>query len=162
MSNPYITFNKTILFTVEMYLSRALAEGTTREDFHRKIVSGIRSYQTMGRFSSVEAAKVSAVGEHEYMKKLKEIEISYVVYALELIKLWVTHVPEKYRKNIYLGVSSKKLLKGRATFAVAMLDLKRRDSKKYEELKNIIDQSVITAKNYYFYLEEHLVSKSDT
>ena len=52
----------------------------------------------------------------EYVTKMKEIEISYVVYALELMKLWVENVPIKDRKHIHLGVNNAILKRGGRRF----------------------------------------------
>ncbi len=120
-------------------------------------MSGIKSYQVFGRFSADEQKILQELGEHEYMQKLKVVEISYVIYALTLLKLWVEQVPRNVRKNVYLGVSNKKLLKGRSHFAISMLKLKQTDEMKYKELRGIIDDSVLTAKKFFSYSMEHLV-----
>jgi len=155
--NPYIVFNKLILFQVEAYLARAIEDGMTKEDIHMKLISGIRSYMTMGRFSAAEAKLLEELGETPTAKHIKEQQISFVVYAMELIKLWVENVPLQYRKSIYLGVGNKKLRAGRAYFALLMLKQKMADKKKYDELRVIIDSSVVTAKRFYMYFEKELV-----
>ena len=159
MSNPYRVFNKLILFTAESYLTNAIDEGLSAEPLHKSIVSGIRAYMSMGRFSKEEAKLMIKLGEHECIQNLTKTEISFVVYALELMKLYVDNVPREYRKSIHLGVSNSKLKMGRATFAVSMLKLKQRDIKQYNETKDIIDQSVLTAKKFFLYCEDEIVNK---
>ena len=105
--NPYLVFNKLILFTAEAYLSKSVEDGLTIEPLHKKIISGIRAYMVMGRFSKEETKLLQKLGEHKYMQDLKKTEIAFVVYALELLRLYTEEVPQHYRKNIYLGVGNK-------------------------------------------------------
>ena len=157
MTVDYSVFNKVILFTVESYLSKSVKEGITKEDMHRKLVSGIKSFMTMRRFSKSESELIIELGNHEVIQRLKKQDIAHVVYAMELMRLWVTNVPKEVRKNIYLGVGNKKLLSGRAYFAMSMLRIKQTDKKAYDEKKQIIDESVLTAKHYYSFFEEQLL-----
>ncbi len=157
--NPYVVFNKLMLFTAEAYLSKAIEDGLTDETIHKKIVSGIRSYMVMSRFDQEEAKILQKLGEHEYMENLKKSEIAFVVYALEILRLYIEEIPQQYRKSIYLGVSNRELKKGRAYFAINMLRLKQRDAKQYEETRIIIDESVLTAKKFFMYCENQLVTK---
>ncbi len=159
-NNPYILFNRLILFTVEAYLTKSKEDGHTDDEMHNRLISGIRAYQTMGRFSQEEAKLLQELGETETAKKIKQKEISFVVYALELMKLWIEEVPVQYRKSIYLGVSNKKLKLGRATFAMGMLRLKKEDKERYDNLKEIIDESVINAKHFFGYFQNELVKKA--
>ena len=158
-NNPYRVFNKLILFTAESYLTNAIEEGLSTEPLHKQIVSGIRAYMSMGKFSKVEADAMIKLGTHKFIQNLTQTEISFVVYALELMKLYIDEVPQKYRKAIYLGVSNKKLKLGRATFAISMLKLKQRDPEQYVKTKETIDQSVITAKKFFAYCEDQIVTK---
>ena len=152
----YTLFNRLILFTTEAYLARSIEEGLTQEEFHKKLVSGIRSFMVMGRFSKEEQKLLQELGEDPIMEKIKMTEVSFVVYALELMRLWVTEVPRKVRKNIYLGVSNKKLLLGRAYFVKTMLHLKQTDEESYKEKRQIIDDSVLNAKHFFAFFEERL------
>ena len=156
----YTTFTRLILFTCEAYLSKAVAEGITSETMHKKIVSGIRSFMTFGRFSKEEQQLLQELGKDPIVERIKAVEISYVVYSLELLKLWVQNVPREVRKNIYLGVSNKKLLMGRASFATMMLHMKRDNEEVYREKREIIDASVLNAKHFYAFFEEKLVKEA--
>ena len=156
LCNSDVVFNKLILFTAEAYLTKSIDDGLSNEDLHRRIIGGIRAYMVMGRFSGREAAILQSIGEDEYMQDLRAREISFVVYALELLRLWVELVPKEKRKNIHIGVSDKILRKGRATFAVSMLNLKKKDEAKYKELRQIIDESVLVAKNFFYYTQEKI------
>lgn len=156
----YNTFNKLILFTVEGYLSAAHEQDHTKEPLHMNLMSGIRSYMTFCKFSPAEAAQVSAYGEDPTLERIRQTEISFIVYAMELIKLWVENVPREHRKHIHLGVGTKRLKMGRAYFAMLMLQQKQLDPKRYAEKKEIINSSVVTAKLYYSYIEGKLLNES--
>lgn len=148
MSNIH---ERLVLFTVQAYLENSIKEGLTKEDLHYRIVSGISSYKMMRRFSEDELKTVRELGEHEYMQNLKDIQISHIVYALELLKLLVD---DGYK--FHIGVSMRKLKMGRATFAIDMLKLKDKNIDDYEKTKAIIDESVVVAKQFFYYTQEQL------
>ncbi len=157
----YTTFNKLILFSVEQYLSQAIEEGTSTEQLHKDIIAGIRSFMTFGRFSKEEQERLERIGEHDTIQRLKAVEVSYVIYALELLRLWVTQVPREVRRNIHLGVGNKKLMMGKASFAIHLLKLKQQDMDTYKEKKKIIDESVKTARLFFHYMLEELQVETD-
>lgn len=143
---------KLVLFTVQAYLEQALKDGTSKDDLHRKIVRGINGYRVFRRFTRDEHKRIVALGEDEYMQKLRSVEISFVVYALELLKLLI----EDYNK-FSIGVNKKALKKGgRGTFAIAMLAKKKENIEEYEKYAQIISTSIITAKQFYYYTKEKL------
>jgi len=147
------THEKLILFTAQAYFEAALKDGTTQEPLHKKIATAIEAWKMLRRFSAKERNLVVKIGEDEYMQKLKAEGVSFVVYALELIKLWADDAD--YRKSS-INISKKRLRMGRATFAVEMLKLKQKDEEKHKELREIIDVSVLTAKNFYHYTKEKI------
>jgi len=142
-----------ILFTVMETLGKEVNANVTTSPFHKKIVGRLKAWSTMRRFSQKEAKHLISLGENPYMEKLKQSEISYVVYALELLKLWEADVD--YKKN-GIGIPRAKLKAGRAVFALDMIKLKKRDSDKYVETKTIIDDSVVTAKKFYSFTKENV------
>ena len=158
MNNPYITFNKLILFTVGEYFERAIKDGITTDPFHRKIVSSVAAYRTLGRFSQSEAKKLMECGSTDEAIKIKDVEVSYIIYALELMKIWVLEVPKRYRKGIYLGISDTRLSAGRAGFALDLIKMKRDDTEQYTEKSEIILQSVKAAEDFFNYYKRGLVN----
>ena len=150
-------FNKLILFTVESYFSKAMEEGLTSEREHRAIVGAIRGFMTFGRFSKEEAELVIAIGKEPALKAITDTNISFVVFALEILKLWVELVDKKDRPH--LNISDKRLKTGRSKFVVSMLKLKTSDPEKYTELREIINDSVITAKKFIMYTHRRLLDE---
>lgn len=157
IKNPYIVFNKLILFTVTEYLEKAKAEGLTGEPFHNEIIGAISKYKTFAKFSVKEARIIIKMGESEAMHRIKEQQISWVVYALELLKLWVEAVPKKYRPH--LNISDERLRTGRSKFVMAMIRLKSADPKEHAHKQNIMNDSTVTAKKYLMYTHEQLVGE---
>ena len=156
MLSSRIIFNKVILFSVEAYLSKSIKDGYTDEKLHKDIVSGINSYRMMGRFSRAEQNIVSIIGTDEFIRKVTGAEFSHVIYALELLRLWVTEVPRDARKHIYLGVGNKKIKGSLSMFVISMLRLKQHDKEAYAEKKELITSSKIRAKQFFFYMEEKI------
>ena len=134
-------------------LGKEVNANVTTSDFHKKIVGRLKAWSTMRRFSQDEAKHLIKLGDDPYMEQLKKAEISYVVYALELLKLWEADID--YKKS-GIGISRSQLKAGRAVFALDMIKLKKRDSEKYAETKKIIDTSVITAKKFYSFTKENV------
>jgi len=136
-----------MLATAEAYLSKARNEGLTSEPLHIKMISGINGWLTFRRLDKEEQELLVELGKDEYMEKMKEVEVSYVIYALVLLQL----AAETYTFNI--GVGRKKLLKGRSVFIISMIQQKRKDPEKHAELKAIIDDSVVIAKKFFGFTE---------
>ncbi len=158
MNNCQTTFNKLILFTAFEYLDNAIKEGMTKEPEHMKIAGAIRGYKTFSKFSPEQSEIVIAMGKEPVLKAITEIDISYVVFALELLKLWCELVDKKDRPH--LNISDKRLKSGRSMFVVSMLKLKQEDTEKYNELRTIINDSVITAKKFIMYVHRRLIEET--
>jgi hypothetical protein len=152
----YITLNKLILFTVEAFMRNALKEGLSNDPMHYKLVKGIDRYRVLCRFNKEQHDKILEFEKSAIVQKIKNEQMSHIVLALELMKQWVEQVPYHYRKNIALGVSNKALVKGRAAFALDMLELKSRDKERYTETRRIIDEAVVLGKHFFNYALEFL------
>ena len=156
VSNPYITFNKLILFTVEAYITRSIEDGLSVDPLHLRLKSAIKGYMIMSRFSKEEAEKLFEFGKDPRLQRITEQDVSFLVFALELMKLLIEDVPRNMRPH--LNISDKRLKIGRGLFVVDMLKIKKRDEKRYKEFREIIDTSVVTAKQFYAYHFEKLVT----
>jgi hypothetical protein len=147
---PEIVHLKLCLFTVQAYIETELVAGKTNETLHKRIVSGIESWKIFRRFSKEEALLIAMIGEDEFMQKQKQVQIAFIVYALEILDLTIA------RYKFDFGVSRRKMRGGRAFFATAMLREKRNNPERYAELKEIIDQSVLTAKKFFDYTDNRI------
>jgi len=147
-------FEKLILFTIEGYLDDIAAKTTYNYEFVLKIRSAVRGFMTFHRLNKEEYDKVMALAETDYMKKLRDVQVDRTLFALELIHLWVSLNPKKERAT--LNISDKKLLHAKAELVMDMLKLKSKDEDSYRRVKEIADDSRITAKGYYGYAESFL------
>ena len=153
----YTLFNKLILHTASAYTEEAIKDGLTKDPLHLKLNGGLKSLQSFLRFSPSEAEYLQSFNGDQTLERIKRVEVSFIVYAMELLRLWVEHVPKEHRKHIYVGIGEKHLKKGRAHFTMQMLELKMRDANTHKEKRQIIDDSVLSAKHYFNYFEEKLV-----
>lgn len=151
--------NKIILFTIVEYLEKQmLDEESYQRDAMRKIVSSINGWKTFHRFSRAEAELVGKWGQTEAMTKLREVEVDYSIYALELLQLYVTLVPKKQRAH--LGISDAKITMLKANLIKDMLRLKQRGGS-YDRIKDITDQSRLVAKRFFHYFDEQTNKQKD-
>ena len=158
--NRRILFNKVILFTAEAYISQSIKDGMPIDPIHRKIQNGVKAYLAVGRFNKEEAQYLHKLGEDERIKKIMATDIAFVVFALEIMKMWVEQIPKSDRKGIYLGINDNKLRIGKANYAVDMLKTKRSHPEVYTEMRELIDTTSITAKHFFaFYYEKILENK---
>lgn len=156
--NPYDTFNKAILYSVHDYTQKSINDGLEPSPLHFRIkgaVSCMMNYNVGVNDKDIEAIK--ALAKEAELRTIVDVEVSYLVFTLELIKLWVLEVPKENRPT--LNISDKKLKGGRANFAMGMLELKRRDAEKHAELTEIINDSVETANRFYEYHKKKLLDE---
>jgi len=148
-------FNKVMLHTISSYLEKQVEDKETYErDFLVKILGALKAYQMLHRFDSNEAKMVAEIGEHEAMEKMKVIEIDFSIYSIELLQLFVDEIPKKQRPH--LNIADKKIRALKANLIKDMLRLKFRDDESYARVKEIVDQSRLVAKRYFFYMFEQL------
>ena len=159
MKDSYVIFNKLILFTAEAYISGAAKDNMQMDSIHYKIMSGVRAYMSMGRFSRDEMMYLQTLSEDPELKSITQQNIAFLVMSLELMKLWVNEVPKEFRKHIYLGVSDKRLNIGRANYAIGMLKTKQQDPERYKDLKEMIVHSSITAKRFFAYHHRKIIEE---
>lgn len=152
--NPYTIFNRVALFTVQEYLNR-YKESAMLEEVHGKLRTAIGGYLIFHKFNKDQAKQVVKVTTSDEFKKICDHQISDIVFALEFIKLWVEDIPKQHRPH--LGIADHRLVMGRGTFAIAMIMMKKQDESKHAEKRQIIDDSVITAKHVYAYLKKEFV-----
>jgi len=152
--NHYL-LNKLILFTIEGYIDKCIEEGTEPTPLHFRVLGAIRGWKKFHLFSTREAAQMMKMSEDPDLKKIVEVPVSYLVFSLELIKQLTEQTPKEYRPM--LNISPKKLVAGRALYAVSMLKLKQRDEEQYKETKDVIDDSVIAAKHFFEFYRQRIL-----
>ena len=141
------TFNKAILFTILEYLEKAtLAENAYERDKLLRLKSCISGYRAFHKFSREEALYLTELGKRKEMIRLRENEVDWAIYALELMYMYITTIHKKDRPHINFSDAKIKLLK--AHLITDMLRLKQNNIESYDRVKEIINDSRITAKMY--------------
>ena len=140
---------KIILNTVHLYLENALKTEVYQRDKLLNIYSKIQGYNIFHKFSVEQHKDLIALGEQEYMLKLKDVEVDFGVYGMELLTLLVGDVPKKDR---FMNISDKKILDYKAGMVMDMIRLKDKDG--YDNVKDIISSSKMVAKQFYFHTKE--------
>ncbi len=141
--------NKVILFTVDTYITRMRSEGLELPSLLSALRLSIIAYKPANRFTEEESKIVLKYAEDKELTEIIQTEISHVIFILTVIKLWAERISKKDRP--LLNISDKRLLKGKAEYALFMLKLKQKDSDSYKEKKRIIDTSVKTAELFMDY-----------
>lgn len=146
--------NKIIIATVDLYIYKALENDECyRRDDLLNLKCKIAGYKTFHNFTDDELKLVDKIGKEPYMNELSKISVDYAIYAVFILIEWIDIVDKKHR--IGLNISDYKIKKIKIEIIKDMLSLKVRDSKLYDEIKQIIDDTKITAKNYVNYLHNH-------
>ena len=150
----YNILNKVVLFTVLEYIEKQKSQHDEiyqREEL-TKIASSIKGYQMFHRFSQSEANVVIALGKEPSMQKLKETEVDYAIYAIELLYLWAKQVPNSNRPH--LNYSDTRIRKLKTTLIMDML--KTRETESHPRIKEIVEQSRLVAKHFFGFFESRI------
>ena len=148
--SDYSLLNKIVLFLVKDYIDRAREESTV-PDILVRLSAQISGYRQFHMFSLEEANKVLEIAETKEIRDIMDEHVSYIIFALELMKLWTEAVPKKDRPH--LNISDKHFKLGGKYYWLAMIKLKKNDQDKYKETDATIEISRDTAKRL---LEYHL------
>ncbi len=142
-------FNKVILFTIDAYITRMRSDSLELPTLLTDLKLSIIAFKPANMFTEEESKKVIAYGKDPELKEIVETEISHIIFILTVIKLWAELISKKDRP--FLNISDKRLIKGKAEYAMYMLGLKQTDNDKYKDKKDIIDTSVKTAERFIDY-----------
>lgn len=151
----YIMFNKICLFTVEEHLTKAKDAGLTEDPIHFQIINQINAYKQFGKFSLNEAKAVIKMGLEDDVQRITSGNYDWIIFALELLKLWVDHIPKDQRPH--LNMNDARLKIGRSQYAVQMMKLKQTNPEQYSKEHEIIRDSGINAKKFFMLSHEKLV-----
>ncbi len=142
-------FNKVILFTIDAYITRMRSDSLELPTLLTDLKLSIITFKPANMFTEEESKKVIAYGKDPELKEIVETEISHIIFILTVIKLWAELISKKDRP--FLNISDKRLIKGKAEYAMYMLGLKQTDNDKYKGKKDIINTSVKTAERFIDY-----------
>jgi len=148
--------NKLIIFTVHDYVERQLQSDVTTYNVPqlKALYAKLHTYRSTHKFTLSEAKIIMDLSKNEAINKLTTTQIDYSIYALELITLWVKMYPKNVRPALFY--SDKKILALRSKLTMDMLGLKRSDSKRIEEIDEIVKTSKLVAKQYIHLIDNQV------
>ena len=137
---------KLILFIAKDYLDKLIKEENVSFDGKlRKIYYGLRNFAVLHKFTTDEAKLIKNMDDSK-LKEMTDVNISFIMFALALVQEWSKEHPH-FCHNF--GVNYKTLTNATALYAMDMIMLKHRDKSKYDETKEIINDSKLLAKKFY-------------
>jgi len=149
--NTKSVFQRLILFSVDGYLDDISNETTYNYAFVLRIRTSIRSYILFHKFNKEEDSLLKELAETTAMKNMSNMQIDRVMFAIELLYLYITQIDKKDRAH--LNISDDKIKKLKSTLVMDMLKLKHR-SDSYDNVKEIVDDSRVGAKHYFYFIKE--------
>jgi len=147
------TLNKIVLFVVQDYLQRT-AEETELPPILYRLKASIEGYKKFHMFSLKEATEVLKISEEDELLSIMDKEVSFLVFAMEVMKVWTEDIPKKDRPH--LNIADKHFKLGGRHFFKQMLVLKKTDIEEYKDKKEIISTSIDVANEFYQYHKERL------
>ncbi len=146
--------NKCVLFVVQDYLQRTVDDGAELPSILYRLKASIAGYKSFHMFSIEEAEQVLKVSKDEHLLAIMDKEVSFLVFAMEVMKLWTEDIPKKNRPH--LNISDKHFKLGGRFFWRQMMYLKQNDVDNYKDKQDIIDTSIDVANEFYKYHKEVL------
>lgn len=153
--NKYQMFNNVLLRHVLQYIDTEKKEDNHIPDIAHKIRLQAFYFKAINNFTDEEIKQLMEIGEEEEFIWIKNKEISLIVMALELMKLWVDIVPKENRP--VFNISDKKLTMGKNHYILGLIDLKHREPELYKEKKEIVESTAAHAKVWFSYMTDKLV-----
>jgi len=146
-------FNKIILFTAHTYFGEHKKEAKLPEKA-KKIDTALNMFTKTTGFLPDEVKTIQS--HNKEVQEITRKEVSYIVFALHLLKLWSDKIPKSKR---FLAINDKHLKYSKAMFTTEMLTIKHTNKEVYEEKKQIIDDSIKIAEDFFNYHYNKLKSK---
>ena len=150
------TLNKVCLFVVQDYLQRT-ADETELPVILYRLKASIQGYKSFHMFDITEAKEVLKISKDPKLLAIMDKEVSFLVFAMEVMKLWTEDIPKEQRPH--LNISDKRFKLGGRNFFKQMLYLKQTDKEQYEDKKDIIDTSIDVAREFYTFHKEKVDEK---
>ena len=151
--NKYHLLNLVILFTVQDYIRKSREDNGTVPPLLSKLEGSVAGYKSFHMFSIDEAKEVLRIAKKDGIKNIMEREVSFIVFAMEIMKIWIETVPKENRPH--LNISDKHFKLGGKVYWQQMMALKKSDTKDYDHKTSVIDDSIEVAKAFMnFHIEE--------
>ncbi len=151
-----LNMNKVVLFTVMEYIRKQLHSGneTYRSSDLAVLFARLETYQKTHKFTPQAAKEISELGDTDRFQRVRDVEVDYSIYALELLALWVKLIPKHARPMIYY--SDHKILKLKSTLVMDVLKMKSRKAERADEVSEIVNESRLVAKKFLHLLDNEV------
>lgn len=148
--------NRTVLAQTFLWIKdhTEKKEGHIPDICHRIKTAGYNSAM-INQFDKDERNMLRTITQTDEFEEIKKVDISMIVMALEVMKLWVLDIPKKKRPLI--NISDKKLMMGKNLYTIYMLKCKKENREMYDQQKEIITSSAEHARIWYNYMRSSLV-----
>jgi len=144
----YDLLNLVVLFLVADYIMRTKQEADVPPILH-KLEGAISVFKRNNQFSIAEAKQVLKIAQSDEITDIMSKEVSFMIFAFELMKIWVNYVPKVDRP--LLNISDKHFRLGGKIFYKQMIKMKRTDSDKHSDKTAIINDSIAVANEFFEY-----------
>lgn len=155
--SKYALLNKVLLANIKYWLEEEEKNNTTLPEIAIKLKSFAKRYLLIHHGFTQDEIDFMKTIETDHFKKMLEPEISYLVFCLELARLWYQDIPKEGRPVINIG--RKHMLRGSRLYVVDMLKLKKEDEEKYKELRSILDDTRLVSRKFYEYIKMNCVKE---
>ena len=151
--NKYSLLNKIVLFIAQDYIYRTKNLGMNVPPILHRLEGSIKVFKQQNMFTVEEAKEVLLIAKSDEITAIMDKEVSFIIFVYELMKLWTTTVPKKYRPCLNIG--DKQFAIGGRVFFREMIRMRQNDSEKYEIKKSVIDDSISVANEFFnFHVEK--------
>ena len=98
------SLNKICLFVIQDYIERTRKESEVPPVLIR-LSASITGYKAFHMFTPEEATEVLKISKNKDLLAIMDKEVSFLVFAMEVMKLWIDDISKKNRP--YLNISDK-------------------------------------------------------
>ena len=106
-------------------------------------------------FTDEEIDIFQAIDKEPRFQELKAVEISYLIMALAVLKLWIKDIPKDKRQ--VMNIADRRMSIGSAHYAMHMLKAKQLAPELYASEKSIIRNTNTHSVEWYEYFKNKLV-----
>ena len=119
-----------------------------------KYIWEIKRFNNLNKLTQKQSDIIISIGSDDFVKKEMKIQVSYYVYALEILKLLNE---DSYGIARKLCTNKKKLSIGPLPeFAIEMIVIKKKEPEKYNSYKELFDNSIAAARRFYDYSKKRI------
>jgi len=144
-------FTRVLLFTVVNYIRQSREDGVDTEGVPDRIAETVILYAKQNPITIEEQEMLKPIADSGALDISNKGGISFVIFVMELVKMWALEYPKE--KRPLLSVGERNLKKGKGLFTNEMLakkfSKKKEEKEEYTELKKIINDSQSLAQEWY-------------